>query len=115
MPPVSVSCVTYPGFAPRTAYLLSTPRNVFSLEPSSGGFSTAAFAGVEAREGSLDVAVEFGCEALGAASELAAESAMAAEGSVRTAEGPRGCGWAVRGAGDSVRGCGKAQAAMAVG
>jgi hypothetical protein len=54
----------------------STPRNVFSLELSSGGFSTGAFAGVDALEGSLEVAPEFGCEALGAASMFADGSAM---------------------------------------
>lgn len=54
----------------------NTPRNVFSLEVSSGGFSTGAFAGVDALEGSLEVAAEFGCEALGAASMLAEGSAM---------------------------------------
>jgi len=57
-------------------YLLRTPRNVLSLELSSGGFSTGAFAGVDALEGWFEVVAELGCEALGAASEFADDSAM---------------------------------------
>ena len=45
-------------------YLLRTPRNVLSLEPSSGGFSTSAFAGIGVPEGPL----EAGAESVGGAS-----------------------------------------------
>jgi hypothetical protein len=41
-------------------YLLRTPRNVFSLLPSSGAFSTGAFAGADALEDSFAVAAEVG-------------------------------------------------------
>ena len=34
------------------------PKNVLNLELSSGGFSTGAFAGVAALEGSLELAAE---------------------------------------------------------
>lgn len=50
--------------------LLSTPKNVLSLLPSSGAFSTGAFAGVDALEGSFEVAAEVG------ASEVAGGSAI---------------------------------------
>ena len=60
----------------------NTPKNVFSLELSSGGFSTGASAGVDALEGSWEVAAEFGCEALGAASMFAEASAMVVHAAV---------------------------------
>ena len=49
---------------PAQAYLLRTPRKVLSLLPSSGGFSTAAFAGVDALEGSVDVVADTDAGAL---------------------------------------------------
>lgn len=52
------------------SYRLSTPKKVLSLLPSSGAFSTGAFAGVEALEGSFEVAAEVG------ASAFAEDSAM---------------------------------------
>jgi hypothetical protein len=55
-------------------YLLSTLKKVLSLEPSSGGFSTGALAGIVALDCSLELSIERDGEALVPADEAAAEA-----------------------------------------
>jgi hypothetical protein len=57
-------------------YLLSTLKKVLSFDPSSGGFSTGAFAGVAALEGSLEFGAVLWGEALAASAGVAEASAM---------------------------------------
>jgi hypothetical protein len=63
---VRISIATGDGLQVQ-AYLLSTPRNVLSLELSSGGFSTGVVAGIGAPEGPF----EAGAARVGGASEAA--------------------------------------------
>jgi hypothetical protein len=61
----------------------STPRNVLSFEPSSGAFSTGAFAGVDALEGSLEeAAAELSCDVVAGASAMVAGVRVCAAGDV---------------------------------
>lgn len=79
----------------RATYFLKIPRSVLNLELSSGAFSTGAFEGVPARDGSLELSADAVAE-LGWAFS-AGRSAMAAGASCFSCGGGRGrCMSAIR-------------------